>query len=62
MKLEQPRLIHAVADAHLVPPYRNSADLDEDETLRELRNLWPNSVELAKQTGVLYRLHAILNA
>ncbi|MFZ5710128.1 MAG: hypothetical protein ACOY4T_10670 [Pseudomonadota bacterium] len=33
----------------------------EDEVLRELRTIWPSPVDLAKQPGLLYRLHAILN-
>lgn len=37
-------------------------DETRDQTLAELRELWPNVVDLAKQPGVLYRLHAMLSA
>lgn len=33
----------------------------EDEVLRELRDIWPSTVDLAKKPGTLFRLHAILN-
>lgn len=35
---------------------------NRDATIRELREIWPSTVELAKEPGVLYRLHALLNS
>ncbi|MGB3315994.1 MAG: hypothetical protein WBB85_16455 [Albidovulum sp.] len=34
---------------------------NRDAVIRELRQIWPSAVDLAKEPGVLYRLHALLN-
>jgi len=60
MKLEQQPDIRAVSGP-FVPPFHARAEDARDEALRELRDLWPSAVDLAKQPGLLYRLHAILN-
>ncbi len=45
--------VHAVA----APGTRRPSDQARAENLRYL---WPDAVDLAKQPGLLYRLHAIL--
>ena len=40
-----------------MPPVPTPAN---DSPTDNLRYLWPNSVDLAKQPGLIYRLHAIL--
>jgi hypothetical protein len=34
---------------------------NRDAAIRELREIWPSEVDLAKEPGLLYRLHALLN-
>lgn len=46
----------------LVPAPRHRATGERDDTLSELREIWPGTVDLAKESGLIYRLHALLNA
>ena len=62
MKAEHPRSFQNAAGPHRFTPCRNAVELDGDDTMRELREMWPSTVELAKQPGLLYRLQACLNA
>jgi hypothetical protein len=52
----------AVVSGPFIPPGYPGAEHARDEALRELRCLWPDVVDLAKQPGLLCRLHAMLNA
>ncbi len=61
MKLEQLRSVDPIAKMPFLPPAETHAEDARDEVICELRELWPDVVDLAKQPGLLYRLHAILN-
>ena len=41
---------------------RDRAANNRDAAIRELRKIWPTTVDLAKEPGTLYRLHALLNS
>lgn len=41
---------------------RHRVTNDRDDTIRELRDIWPATVDLAKEPCLIYRLHALLNA
>jgi hypothetical protein len=62
MKLEQHRPVDPIERVPFLPPSRIHAEHARDEVMSELRELWPNVVDLAKEPGLLYRLHAILNS
>lgn len=62
MKLERHQSHLAIVSGPFVPPLYPGAEDARDEAIRELRDLWPDTVDLAKQPGVLRRLHALLNA
>jgi hypothetical protein len=62
MKLERQPPSVTVVSGPFVPPSYPGAEHARDEALKELRGLWPDTVDLAKQPGLLYRLHAMLSA
>lgn len=61
MKPERQAPYLSVVSGTFVPPAFPGAEDARDEALRELRDMWPSVVDLAKQRGLLCRLHAILN-
>jgi hypothetical protein len=61
MKLERQPPNLTVVSGPFVPRSHPGAEHARDEAFRELRDLWPNTVDLAKQPGLLCRLHAMLN-
>ena len=62
MKVERQPSCFTVVSGRSVPLVYPSADHALDETFQELRHRWPDTVDLAKQPGLLYRLHAMLNS
>ncbi|MDW4550122.1 hypothetical protein R5H32_12235 [Defluviimonas sp. D31] len=62
MKLEGQASHLAVVSGPFVPPHYPGAEEARDEAIRELQDLWSDTVDLAKRPGVLRRLHALLNA
>ncbi|MFN0113881.1 MAG: hypothetical protein ACKVPY_04310 [Paracoccaceae bacterium] len=62
MKLDrQPSYLSLVSGPYAPPSCSGAGDV-RDDVLEELRELWPNTVDLVKRPGTLYRLHALLNA
>ncbi len=45
-----------------VPIPRHRVANNRDDAIRELREIWPSTVDIAKAPGALYRLHALLNS
>jgi len=61
MRLEQPKLILMAGSESFAPLSFVIAERTRREALgRELRDPLPDTVDLAKQPGLLNRLHAIL--
>lgn len=61
MKREQFRSVDNVVFLPFWSAPARAVDEVDDETLAELRELWPSVVDLAKQPGLLCRMHALLS-
>jgi len=62
MKLARQPLHLTVVGGPFVPPSCPDGEHDRDAIVGELRENWPDTVDLAKQRGLLCRVHAMLNA
>lgn len=66
MQFEQQSPVPAVVSGPIVPQFGSGTPRARSQTqaqtqARELRSLWPDAVDLAKQPGLLYRLQALLS-
>lgn len=62
MRTERQTPCPTILRGRFIPIPRQRVANNCDDAIRELRKIWPTTVDLAKEPGTLYRLHALLNS